>query len=249
MAMRIDILTLFPEMFPAVLGASIIGRARRAGVVDIRVTDIRDYSTDRHRKVDDNPFGGGPGMVMMCQPVFDAVEAVRADGGPAGKVALLSPQGRRLDQQLVEQLADQERLILVAGHYEGFDERIRTRLADTEISLGDFVCSGGELPSMVVVDAVVRLLPGALGEPESARQDSFSSGLLDYPHYTRPRDFRGMQAPDVLLSGDHARIDRWRQEQARQRTRERRPDLWEQYERKRTHPGQSERRPGSGEES
>ena len=229
MAMRIDILTLFPEMFGPVLSASIIARAVEAGVADIRLTNVRDYSTDRHRKVDDAPFGGGPGMVMMCQPVFDAVQAVRAQDERAGVVALMTPQGRRMDQDLVAELARCERLILVAGHYEGFDERIRAELADVEISLGDFVLSGGEIPAMAVVDAVVRLLPGALGEPESVKEESFSMGLLEYPQYTRPRDFRGMQVPEVLLSGNHAMIDAWRAEQAVERTRRRRPDLWETY--------------------
>ncbi len=227
--MRIDVLTLFPEMFDGPFGASIIKRAVEAGVVDIVVTDIRRFTTDKHRSVDDAPFSGGPGMVMMCQPVFDAVEHLRASAGPPGEVILMSPQGRRLDQALAAELAGRERLILVAGRYEGFDERIRIGLADEEISLGDFVLSGGEVAAMAVVDAVVRLLPGALGSAESAAEESFADGLLEYPQYTRPREFRGMAVPEVLLSGDHARIVAWRAAQAVERTRRRRPDLWQRY--------------------
>ncbi len=229
MAMRIDILTLFPEMFDPVLSTSIVGRAAQAGAVEIHLTNIRDFTRDNYRKVDDAPFGGGPGMVMMCQPVFDAVEGVQAQAPERGTVVLLSPQGRRLDQPLVEELAELERLILVAGRYEGFDDRIRQSLADMEVSLGDFVLSGGEIPAMAVVEAVVRLLPGAVGEPDSIKEESFSMGLLEYPQYTRPREFRGMEVPDVLVSGDHGRIDAWRIEQAQQRTRSRRPDLWQEY--------------------
>ncbi|MCD4700104.1 MAG: tRNA (guanosine(37)-N1)-methyltransferase TrmD [Phycisphaerae bacterium] len=230
--MRIDILTLFPEMFETVLNTSIVGRAIAAGIVEVKLTNIRDFATDSYRKVDDAPFGGGPGMVMMCGPVFDAVEAVRAQADPTGVVALLSPQGRRLDQEMVVELAGLERLILLAGHYEGFDERIREELADVEISIGDFVLSGGEIPAMSVVDAVVRLLPGALGGSESTTEESFSMGLLEYPQYTRPREFRGMDVPEVLLNGDHAKIEAWRVEQSGRRTRRRRPDLWEKYKKK-----------------
>ena len=237
MAMRIDILTLFPEMFGALLETSIVGRAIQAGAVEIHVENIRDFARGRYRKVDDAPFGGGPGMVMMCQPAFDAVEAVRARSAEPGVVVLLSPQGRRLDQKTVEELAAEKRLILVAGHYEGFDERIRQALADVEISLGDFVLSGGEIPAMAIVDAVVRLLPGAVGEPESVKEESFSMNLLEYPQYTRPREFRQMSVPEVLLSGDHARIAQWRAEQARERTRQRRPDLWQEYRKGRQVPG------------
>ena len=227
--MRIDILTLFPEMFPAVLNTSIVGRAVAAGVVEIFVTNIRDFTTDKYRKVDDAPYGGGPGMVMLCQPVFDAAESVRAESAESGPVVLLSPQGRRFDQELAAELAREKRLILVAGHYEGFDERIRQGLADVEVSLGDFVLSGGEIPAMAVVDAVVRLLPGAVGHEDSVKDESFSTGLLEYPQYTRPREFRGLGVPEVLIGGDHARIEAWRREQAEQRTRGRRPDLWEKY--------------------
>lgn len=242
MPMRIDILTLFVEMFDSVLQASIVGRAIRRGLVEVHRTNIRDFAKDSYGKVDDAPFGGGVGMVLMCQPIFDAVEFVRSrQPGRPGKVVLLSPQGQRMDQKLTQQLAGEDRLILVAGHYEGFDERIRTGLADMEVSLGDFVLSGGEIPAMAMVDSVVRLLPGALGKDESTHEESFSAGLLEYPQYTRPRDFRGMNVPDVLLGGDRAKIVAWRMEQARQRTMERRPDLWDEYQ-KSSRPRQDEER-------
>ncbi len=228
---RIDIVTLFVEMFEAFAATSIVGRAVKRGLVDLRVTNLRDFALDRYGTVDDAPFGGGPGMVLMCQPVFDAVEQLRREG-PPGTVVLMTPQGRPLTQNTVNDLARRERLILLAGHYEGFDERIRTHLADMEVSLGDFVLSGGEIPAMAVTDAVVRLLPGALGKDESVVEESFGpAGLLEYPQYTRPRDYRGLGVPEVLLSGDHARIAAWRAEQARIRTRQRRPDLWQQYDR------------------
>ncbi len=249
MAMRIDILTLFPEMIAPVLSASIVGRAAAAGVVEFRLTNIRDFAANKYRKVDDAPFGGGAGMVMMCQPVFDALESVRPLHPEKGLVVLLSPQGQRLDQPLVERLAARPRLILVAGHYEGFDERIRAGLADLEVSVGDYVLSGGEVAALVVVDAVTRLLPGAVGEPQSVKDESFSRGLLEYPQYTRPREFRGMAVPEVLLSGDHARIEAWRTEEARLRTQQRRPDLWQEYLRQTQTPGETPVRPaGDGEE-
>jgi len=229
MGLRIDILTLFCEMFDGFCTSSIIGRAAQRKLVEIHLTNIRDFATDKYGTVDDAPFGGGPGMVLMCQPIFEAVEHLRAQASPPGKVVLLSPQGLPLDQAMVRELADEERLILLAGHYEGFDERIRLGLADVEISLGDFVLSGGEIAAMAVIDAVVRLLPGALGTDESLREESFCMGLLEYPQYTRPRVFRGMATPEVLLNGDHARIAAWRAEQARLRTMQRRPDLWEKY--------------------
>ena len=228
MAKRIDILTLFVEMFDAVRTTSIVGRAVERGLVEIHCTNIRDFAADNYGSVDDAPFGGGPGMVLMCQPVFDAVAHVRSQAGPPGKVVLLSPQGLPFDQATAQQLAGEDRLILLAGHYEGFDERIRT-LADMEISLGDFVLSGGEIAGMAVLDAVVRLIPGALGKDESTHEESFSAGLLEYPQYTRPREFRGMGVPEILLGGDHGKIDQWRREQAKLRTRQRRPDLWEKY--------------------
>jgi tRNA (guanine37-N1)-methyltransferase len=231
MALGIDILTLFPEMFDGFISASIVGRAARRGLVDIRRTNLRDFATDAYGSVDDAPFGGGPGMVFMCQPVFDAVEFVRRDG-PRGQLILLSPQGRRMDQALVADLSRQDRLILLAGHYEGFDERIAVGLDAMEVSLGDFVLSGGEIAAMALVDSVVRLLPGALGKDESSLEESFSDGLLEYPQYTRPRVFRGMGVPEVLLGGDHAKIAAWRLEQARMRTMQRRPDLWDEYKKK-----------------
>ena len=251
MALRIDILTLFPEMFDAFRTTSIVGRACQRGLVDIQLTNIRDFALNRYGSVDDAPFGGGPGMVLMCQPVFDAVEHVRAaepdlqdlhglqglqKDMPKGRVLLMTPQGRPLTQAMAAELAGQDRLIIIAGHYEGFDERIRQGLADDEISIGDFVLSGGEIAAMALVDAVARLQRGALGKDESTHEESFSTGLLEYPQYTRPREFRGMQVPEVLLNGDHAKITAWRAEQARKRTRERRADLWEEYVRE--HPDQ-----------
>jgi len=230
MALRIDILTLFPEMFDAFGTTSIVGRACQRGLVDIQLTNIRDFALDKYGSVDDAPFGGGPGMVLMCQPLFDAVEHVRARQDlPKGKVLLMTPQGRPLTQAIAAQLAARDRLIIIAGHYEGFDERIRQVLADDEISIGDFVLSGGEIAAMALADAVARLQPGALGKDASTHEESFSAGLLEYPQYTRPREFRGMQVPEVLLNGDHAKITRWRAEQARKRTRERRADLWEKF--------------------
>jgi len=233
MALRVDILTLFCEMFDGLLATSIVGRAIQRGLVDIHLTNIREFATDAYGTVDDAPFGGGPGMVLMCQPVFDAVEAVRKQGKAKGKVILLSPQGRPLDHELVTQLAGEERLILLAGHYEGFDERIRTGLADMEVSLGDFVLSGGEIAAMALTDAIVRLLPGALGKDASTDEESFSMGLLEYPQYTRPRVFRDMPTPEVLLNGDHGKIAQWRLEQAKLRTMQRRPELWDKYKRQR----------------
>ena len=229
MTLRIDVITLFGEMFEGFLSASIVARAVRDGLVDIQLTNLRDFARDSYGSVDDSPFGGGPGMVLMCQPVIDAVEAVRARAEPPGKVIVMSPQGRVMNHRLAVELADEPRLILVAGHYEGFDERIRTGLADMEVSMGDFVLSGGEIPAMALIDAVVRLQDGALGKSASLHEESFSADLLEYPHYTRPRVFRGMGVPEVLVNGDHAKIAAWRQDQAEQRTRRRRADLWRKY--------------------
>jgi len=201
-------------------------------LVNIVCTNIRDFATDRHRSVDDRPFGGGPGMVMMCPPLFDAVEKIERDDPTPAERLLLSPQGEPLTQDMARELSGLPRLLVICGHYEGFDERIRLGLRPREISIGDYVLSGGEAGALVLVDAVVRLLPGALGDEESVEHESFSEGLLEYPHYTRPREFRDMAVPEVLLSGDHARIEQWRQEQARQRTQERRPDLWEAFRRR-----------------
>lgn len=254
--MRIDVLTTFPEMFaaepPAAMAVSIPGRARAAGLVNWHATDIRNYAGNKHNKTDDRPFGGGPGMVMTCQPIYDAVMAAEAmDTRPAHRV-LLTPQGRPLTQPTVERLANLPRLLLICGHYEGLDERVVVKLEPEEISLGDYVLSGGELGAMVLMDAVIRQLPGVLGSEESAGQDSFGptpdkdpngdpldarlatkmgippdARLLDCPHYTRPREWMGMAVPDVLLGGDHAAVARWRLEQRLARTRERRPDLLE----------------------
>ncbi len=223
--MRIDVLTLFPEVFETFIETSIVGRAKNRGLVEIIRTNIRDFTTDKHRSVDDKPFGGGPGMVMMCGPVFACVEHAEAmDSRPVHRI-LLTPQGQRLTQRHVRKLADLPRLLLVCGHYEGFDERIRLGLNAEEISIGDYVLSGGEPAAMVVIDAVVRLLPGALGDDESSVDESFSGDVLEYPQYTRPREFRGMVVPEVLLSGHHAEIEAWRKEQSLVRTRSRRPDL------------------------
>ena len=223
---RIDVITLFPEAFTNVLESSIVGRALREGRVQVVLTNLRAFARDERGTVDDKPFGGGPGMVLMCDPVFRAVESVQGQDPRRGLVVLLTPQGERLAQGRAEDLAARERLILVCGHYEGFDERIRT-LADLELSIGDYVLTGGELPALVVIDAVTRLLPGALGAEEGTREESFAEGLLEYPQYTRPREFRGLAVPEVLLSGDHAAIARWRGDQARERTARRRSDLWE----------------------
>jgi tRNA (guanine37-N1)-methyltransferase len=220
--MRIDILTLFPEMFAGPLDESIIKRARERALVDIRIHNIRDHSKDKHRSADDRPFGGGPGMVMTPGPIFECFETEV----PAGThLVYMTPEGTPLTQAKARELASRESFAVLCGHYEGVDERVRQALVSEEISIGDYVLTGGELPAMVLVDAVVRLLPGALGHEDSAVQDSFSNGLLDCPHYTRPESFRGMQVPEVLLSGNHAEIARWRGEQAEKRTRERRPDL------------------------
>lgn len=223
--MRIDCLTLFPEMFQSPLSHSILKRAQDAGVVDIVLTNIRDFSTDSHKKVDDKPYGGGPGMVMMPGPVFDCVEYVQKLSPEKGRLILLTPQGQKFDQPKAVELSSENRLILISGRYEGFDERIRVGLGAEQISIGDFVLSGGELAAMVIIDAVVRLLAGALGDENSARDESFSEGLLEYPQYTRPEVFRDMKVPDVLLSGNHAKIAQWRRQQALERTKKWRPDL------------------------
>jgi len=226
--MRIDIVTIFPEMVRAPLETSILARARAAGIVDIAVHDLRDWTDDRHRSVDDAPYGGGAGMVMRPEPLFRCVEQLREDVDPAGRVVLLTPQGRLLNQKGAQELSDVDRLILLCGRYEGVDERVRLHLADDELSIGDYVLGGGELAALVVVETVVRLLPGALGSAASLDEESHSGGLLEYPHYTRPPDFRGWTVPDVLLSGNHAEIARWRRVQRVRRTAARRPDLLDQ---------------------
>ena len=223
--MRIDILTLFPEMFESPLNYSILKRAQQAHIVDIVLTNIRDFTTDNYKKVDDKPYGGGPGMVMMPTPVFDSFEYVEKLAPENGRVILLTPQGQKFNQAKAVELSKEKRLILISGRYEGFDERIRIGLDAEQISVGDYVLSGGELAAMIIVDAVVRLLTGALGDEDSPKDDSFSAGLLEYPQYTRPEVFHGMKVPDILLSGDHGKIAQWRRRQALERTKKSRPDL------------------------
>lgn len=222
--MRVDVITVLPQVFPPVLGASILGRATASGALDVAVHDLRDWTEDRHRTTDDYPFGGGPGMVMKPEPVFRALEAIDTMHPARSRVLLICPQGRPLDQRLVAELASCERMTLICGRYEGFDERIRMA-ADLEVSIGDYVLTGGELPALVIIDAVARLLPGVLGDDTSSEIESFSDGLLEYPQYTRPSEYRGMSVPPVLLSGDHGRVDAWRREQQVRRTAQRRPDL------------------------
>jgi len=226
-SLRIDLLTLFPEMFTGPVDVSIIQRARKSGLLDLRVHNLRDYTHDNYKTVDDRPFGGGPGMVLKPEPIFEAVEAV-AD--QATRVILMSPAGRPFDQTAARELARQERLLFICGAYEGVDERVRQELADDELSIGDYILTNGSLAAMVVIDAVTRLLPGALGDDQSALDESFSQGLLEYPHYTRPAEYRGWKVPPVLLSGNHAEIEKWRREQAALRTQTRRPDLWKKNE-------------------
>lgn len=219
--MRIDILTIFPGLFGEFLQESIVGRACKTELVEVRLWDLRDFTRDKHRSVDDRPYGGGPGMVLKPEPVVEAVEAVEAESGP-GRRILLTPQGKTFTQNMAGEFAGEEHLILICGRYEGFDERIRKILRPEEISVGDYVLCGGEVPAMAIIEAAVRLLPGALGHPDSARQDSFSDGLLDFPQYTRPPEFRGEGVPGVLLSGNHEEIAVWRRKEAERKTKERR---------------------------
>ncbi len=223
--MRIDILSLFPEMFPGVLNGSILGKASEKRAVSFHVTDFRHFTTNKHQKVDDYPFGGGAGMVLMPQPLFDAVDAVCAGDGATPRIILTSPQGKPFTQKDAENLSKEKRLIFICGHYEGFDERIPRHLVTDEYSIGDFVMTGGELAAMAMIDSIVRLLPGVLGNDTSAVTDSFSDGLLEHPHYTRPADFRGMKVPEILLSGNHEWIAEWRHKESLRRTFQRRPDL------------------------
>jgi len=216
---RFDVLTLFPAIFESYLGQSLLHDAISAGLVEVHAWNIRDWANDKHQKVDDRPFGGGPGMVMMAQPVLDCVDAVQSKAEPPGRVVMLTPAGERLTQRTVEKLAAEPRLLLLCGRYEGFDGRIRQLLNPWEISIGDFVCNGGEVPAMVLIDATIRLVPGVLGDEQSAADESHSEdGRLEYPHFTRPRSFRGLEVPDVLLSGNHAAIAKWRDEQTRKTT-------------------------------
>lgn len=225
--MKIDVLTLFPGMFVGPLDESIVKRARASGLLDLQIHNLRDYAHDQRRTVDDRPFGGGPGMLLKPEPIFEAVESL---AGAATRVVLLSPSGRLFDQAAARELAGRDHLLLISGSYEGFDERIRGQLADDDLSIGDYVLTNGALAAMVIVDAVTRLIPGVLGDDDSSRDESFSAGLLEYPQYTRPAEFRGMTVPEVLLSGDHAQIAQWRADQARARTWERRPDLMKPFE-------------------
>ncbi len=222
--MRIDVITIFPKMFDPVLNESIIKRSQAKGKVKIYIHDLRDYALDKHRKVDDRPFGGGSGMVMRPEPIFNCVEYIKSKI-PRPKIILLSPQGKKFSQGIAKKLSKAKSLILICGHYEGVDERVRSNLADEELSIGDYVLTGGELPAMVLIDAVVRLIPGVIGDKNSLNFESFEGNLLEYPHYTRPASFRRMGVPEILLSGDHNKIEDWRRRQALKRTKERRPDL------------------------
>lgn len=226
--MKIHVLTLFPEMFDGVFGSSILKKAQDKGLVTINVSNIRDFSEDKHKQVDDYPYGGGAGMVLKPEPVFNAVEQITKESSP--RILLMCPQGEPFNQKKAEELSKEEELVFICGHYEGYDERIRKHLVTDEISIGDFVLTGGELPAMTIIDAIVRLIPGVLGQEASHVNDSFSTGLLEHPHYTRPADFRGMKVPDVLLSGHHANIEKWREQESLKRTFERRPDLLEKIQ-------------------
>ncbi|MGH2711599.1 MAG: tRNA (guanosine(37)-N1)-methyltransferase TrmD [Actinomycetota bacterium] len=220
--MRIDVLTIFPGIFESPLRESLLGKAIDAGLVDVKVHDIRDQTEDRHRQVDDESFGGGPGMVMMAEPLFKAVESL---GEGERRVILMSPAGRRLDQALARELAKEPGLVLICGRYEGVDERVAEGLPAEEVSIGDYVLSGGEIPALVLIEAVTRLVPGVVGKDESLAAESFENGILDHPHYTRPQELRGMRVPDVLVSGDHAKIEEWRRRAAMEKTKRNRPDL------------------------
>lgn len=223
--MIVDVVTIFPQMIEPALAEGVIGRARTKGLVEVKARDLRDYTSDKHRVVDDVAFGGGPGMVMKPEPIFRAVEDISAERGAPAAVILMTPQGRRFSQAEAERFSRMDRLIVICGRYEGVDERVAEALVTDEISIGDYVLTGGELPALVVIDAIVRLVPGVVGDDQSVANDSFSEGLLDFPQYTRPAEFRGLKVPDVLLSGHHAEIARWRREEQRRRTAERRPDL------------------------
>ena len=230
--MKFDVLTLFPDIFNIVMRESIIGRAQENGLVEVTAINIRDYSKDKHKKVDDYPFGGGNGMVMTCQPVIDAYNAITKNPENKPRVIYMSPQGRVLTQQIAVELAKEEHLILLCGHYEGIDERIIEEIVDEEISIGDYVLTGGELPAMVLIDCVSRLLPGVLSNEGSFSDESHFNGLLEYPQYTRPADYNGNKVPDILLSGHHANIEKWRTQQSLDRTKQKRPDLYEVIEKK-----------------
>jgi tRNA (guanine37-N1)-methyltransferase len=226
--MKFDVLTIFPELFDTVLGSSIIGRAQEAGLLSVTAHNIRDFSKDKHKKTDDYPYGGGNGLVMLAQPIYDAYQSIVQKLDYKPHFIYMSPQGKKLDQQLVERLAEHKHILLLCGHYEGVDERILEELVDEEISIGDYVLTGGELPAMVLIDAISRSIPGVLTNEDSYAEESHKDGVLEYPQYTRPYDFMDKKVPDILLSGHHANINKWRRLQALKRTRERRPDLFEQ---------------------
>jgi tRNA (guanine37-N1)-methyltransferase len=228
--MKIDILSIFPEMFSGPFDTSIIKRSREKGIVDINIHDIRDYSKDKHKKVDDYPYGGGAGMVMKPEPIFEALESI--DFTKDSEIIVLTPQGQQFNQQIAGELAEKKHLIFLCGHYEGIDYRVHEHFKPRELSIGDYVLTGGELPAMVITDAVVRLLPGSIGKEESHQNDSFQNGLLEHPHYTRPKEYRGMEVPSVLLSGNHKEIDKWRLEKSLEITKSKRPDLYEKYKEK-----------------
>lgn len=225
--MRFDVLTLFPEIFSGYLSQSLLAKAIAAGLIEVATHNLRDWARDKHNTVDDRPFGGGPGMVLKVEPIVECVEAVQAEVDPPGRLVMLSPQGRKLNQQVVEELAGEPRVLLLCGRYEGFDERIRRLLSPDEVSLGDFILNGGETAAMATIDACIRLVPGVLGDEQSSRCDSFSGAerWLEAPQYTRPREYRGLAVPEVLMSGDHAAVEAWRREESLARTRRRRPDL------------------------
>ncbi len=222
MGLRIDIVTLFPEIFEGPLGSSIVGRARKENIVEINTVDLRDFTHDRHRTVDDKPYGGGPGMLMKIEPLYEAVQSLKKENS---KVILTSPRGERFTQSAARELSGESHLIILCGHYEGVDERVRLSLVDREFSIGDYILTSGSLPAMVMADAITRLLPGALGDPESDRDESFENGLLEYPQYTRPPEFNGWKVPEILLSGNHAEIEKWRREESLKSTLSKRPDL------------------------
>ena len=225
--MKFDVMTLFPELIMTVAGESIIGRAREAGLIEINAHNIRDFSLDKHRKTDDTPYGGGMGMVMTCQPIYDCYKSI-VDNAPEGekrRVVYMSPKGRVFNQKIARELSEYDRVILLCGHYEGVDERVLDEIVDEEISVGDYVLTGGELPACIVIDATARLIDGVLSDPECYLDESHECGILEYPQYTKPRVFMGREVPQILLSGDHARIDRWRLEESVRITKERRPDL------------------------
>lgn len=223
--MRMDVLTLFPEMFEGVFNSSILGKAKEKQLVELNTVNFREFANNKHNTVDDYPYGGGGGMVLKAEPIFSAVESIVKPDGPRPRVILMCPQGETFTQAKAEELAQEEHLIFICGHYEGYDERIREYLVTDEFSVGDYVLTGGELPAMVMIDSIARLLPGVLGNDTSAVTDSFSTGLLEYPHYTRPAEFRGWKVPDILLSGHHAKVAEWRMQQSLRRTLQRRPDL------------------------